>query len=220
VKLQSITEKRFQQVLEIHNSDGGNSINDSLLKLFECMNDDFNRYEVNIRVAALNQIYSTAILHISPVVDKIIEIVPKNHNTFNEIHYVKLVDKISSVRWKNTTTGKEYFRCNLSFSSKYIHFLSNLKIPIYDSYIWIIMIGYLKQTNKGKYSFSTPKNYEEFYNIFLEFKTTFNLEDYSNYNIDKYLWQYGKNMINEIIEREKIPLSKAKSILKHEISDY
>lgn len=158
MELLEINNENFHKILSIHDNDGGNLINESLTKLFECMNDNSNKYEVSIKVAALNQIYSTAIQYISPVVDIIVKNTPNNHNSLTVKNYTILVDKIATVSWVNPTSEKIYSRCNLSFSSKYIHFLSNRKIPIYDSYIWIVMIGYLNQKKQNKiFFFSTKK---------------------------------------------------------------
>ena len=216
--LLKIDDLHFENMLSNHDSDGGNSINLSLSKLFVCMDNESSRFEVSIKVAALNQLYSTAIQYISPVVNKIIDEVDENHKSFNENQYANLVDKISTATWQSSTTGKDHSRCNLSFASKYVHFLSMYKIPIYDSYIWIVMIGYLKQYVSSTYSFTPPTSYKDFYDVFSKFKNHFKLNERSIYNIDKFLWQYGKNLIVQIIEEEKIELDKAKNVLKKRIS--
>jgi len=207
-------------MLKQHDKDGGNDINESLTKLFHSLNDEKNKYEVSIKVAALNQIYSTAIQYIIPVVFQISNTIGNNHKSFSLDKYVKTVDKIATVTWVSPTTSKKHTRCNMSFSSKYIHFLSERKLPIYDSYIWIVMIGYINQKNNSKLSFAAPKTYKEFYDVFLSFKSDFNLTNYSNYELDKYLWQYGKNLINDIINKNGVTLDKAKSMLKKRITSH
>lgn len=220
MKLIKISESHVRNILLVHDRDGGNLVNASLSKLFECMNDESSRHEVSIKVAALNQIYATAIQYITPVVDEIIHKVPENHKVFSDEEYSKLVDEIATVSWISPTTGKRHSRCNLSFASKYIHFLSRRRIPIYDSYIWIVMIGYFKQNGCNTYSFSTPKSYKDFYEIFIKFKQFFDLKAYPNYEIDKFLWQYGKNMLNDIIKETKSSLDSAKTTLKKRITNY
>lgn len=111
-----------------------------------------------------------------------------------ECEFIKLVCDIAKVEWKDKT-GKLQSRTNLSFASKYIHFISKRKTPIYDSYIWIIMIGYLRQHANKNYSFSEPICYDNFYKKFVEFKEFFPLlKDVTNYKIDKFLWQMGKSI--------------------------
>jgi hypothetical protein len=219
MKLKDITNSHIEDMLLIHDKGGGNQINASLSKLFKKMDDESSEYEVSIKVAALNQLYSTAIQYIKPVVEKIVCEIPENHESLTEREYVDLIDKISTVKWSNQETGKSYERCNLSFASKYIHFLSEYKTPIYDSYIWIVLIGYLKQNEDDKLSFSPPKSYSDFYEVFLKFKKTFKLDCYSNYKIDKFLWQYGKNLLTDIINEEGISLNKSKSVLKKRITE-
>ncbi len=66
-------------MLSQHDKDGGNKINESLTKLFDSLNNETNQYEVSIKVAALNQIYSTAIQYIAPVVSQICGNIDNNH---------------------------------------------------------------------------------------------------------------------------------------------
>lgn len=206
-------------MLKQHDEDGGNSINESLTKLFVSLEDETNEYEVSIKVAALNHIYSTAIQYIAPVVSQICKNIDNNHKASSLDQYVETVDKIATVTWVSPTTSKKHTRCNMSFSSKYIHFLSKRQLPIYDSYLWIVMIGYLNQKNNSKLSFTAPKTYKEFYSVFIGFKNDFGLASYSNYDLDKYLWQYGKNLISDIINNEGVTLDKAKSTLKKRITN-
>ena len=211
-------EPNIQRILNQHDSEGGNSTNASLRKLFVNLNNEENIHEVTIKVAALNQIYSTSIQYITPVAFKIFENIKNTHKYNNINEYVSLVDTISTVTWISQNTSKKHTRCNMSFSSKYIHFLNGYLTPIYDSYIWILLIGYLNQNNTKKSSFKSPTNYNEFYAVFTKFRNEFSLESYSTYEIDKFLWQYGKNLINEIINVDGVTLDKAKSILRRRIT--
>ena len=212
MKLNQITKEFIEEILKDYALIEGDELNQKLLKLFHEFSDDTNKFEVMIKVAALNKIYSTAITNINPVVEKINE-TSKNYKFENLLDYVRFVDKIACVKWKNEK-GEEFERTNLSFASKYTHFISNFDVPIYDSYIWIVIKGYLGQSSPEKLSFRAPKNYEEFYSTFTEFKIAFNLENYDNYKIDKFLWTYGRNMIFDIVREKEINLEAAKSELK------
>ncbi|MGY4385722.1 hypothetical protein ACVWYN_002768 [Pedobacter sp. UYP24] len=216
MELKKPTEKFIAEILELYSIEEGDELNQKLLKLFKTFNDDQNKFDVLIKVASLNKIYSTAIVNINPVVDQIVKISNSESNpkTINE--YIEFVDKISKVNWTNEK-AKSFERNNLSFSSKYVHFLSDFKIPIYDSYIWIIIKGYLGQKNNEKISFENPRNFKEFYSIFEKFKMDLELNNYSNYNIDKFLWQYGKKLIREIESEMSINLEQAKAELKKRI---
>lgn len=215
MKLNKITDEFIEEILHEYSLIEGDKLNQKLLKLFQEFSDDTNKFDVLIKVATLNKIYSTAITNINPVVEKI-NVIAKNHNFHKTVDFVDFADKISIVNWKNDN-GMEYKRNNLSFSSKYTHFSSNFEIPIYDSYIWIVIKGYLAQNNHEKISFTIPTNYAEFYLTFNDFKEKFNLENYSNYKIDKFLWTYGRKMIIDIANEMGINIDNAKSELKKRI---
>ena len=215
MELTKITDEFIEDILKEYSLIEGDELNNKLLKLFQEFSDNKNKFDVLLKVASLNKIYSTAITNINPVVEKINK-TAENFNLNNTLDYVNYVDKIAIVKWKNDQ-GEEFERNNLSFASKYTHFLSSFETPIYDSYIWIVIKGYLGQNNHGKVSFTIPKNYAEFYLTFTEFKIAFNLENYSNYTIDKFLWTYGRKMIFEIVKEKGINLDSAKSELRKRI---
>lgn len=216
MKLEKPTNEFIAKILKLYSIKDGNELDQNLLKLFETFNDDKNKFNVLIKVASLNKIYSTAIVNINPVVNQIIKISNIDSKPKKLTEYIAFVDKISKVNWTNEK-GKSFERNNLSFSSKYVHFLSDFETPIYDSYIWIILNGYLGQKNNEKISFENPRNFKEFYATFEKFKIDLGLENYSNYDIDKFLWQYGKNLIQEIESEMSIDLEQAKSELKKRI---
>lgn len=214
IALPNITKKTIEATLKRFDAEpnGGNKINESLSKLFEKINDQNNENEVLIKVAALNHIYSTNIIYIKPVAEKIKSKI--SNREYSEKEYEHLVDAISTIEWKSPTTGKTTKRINLSFASKYIHFLSNRRTPIYDSYIWIVMIGYLRKINI-RITFNQPENYKEFHDKFNEFKRLYNLDKYNNYEIDKFLWLTGKELVQEIMKQNpELTLGQAKAALK------
>ena len=214
--LKKPTETFISEILDLYSIEEGDELNKNLLKLFQTFNNEKDKFNVLIKVAALNKIYSTAITNINPVVEQIIKVSSSSLNLITITDYIEFADKISKVKWKNGK-GKSFERNNLSFTSKYIHFLSGFKTPIYDSYIWIIINGYLGQKNNKKISYRNPKDYKEFYSTFEIFKMDLGLEKYSNYKIDKFLWQYGKLLIRNIENEMSISLSQAKSELKKRI---
>lgn len=216
MKLKKITDEFIKEILKEYSLIEGDELNQKLLKLFQEFSDDTNKFDVLIKVASLNKIYSTAITNINPIVEKINE-TSKKSELKNNADFVDFVDKLSLVNWKNEK-GEEFKRNNLSFASKYTHFKSNFITPIYDSYIWIVIKGYLGQYNHEKISFTNPKNYKEFHLTFTKFKNVFNLENYSNYEIDKFLWTYGRKMIKQIEKEKNFNLEQAKSELKKQLN--
>jgi hypothetical protein len=217
MKLEKPNPKFISKILSKYYQNEGD-LNDKLLLLFKTLNSNKDKYEVLIKAAALNQIYATSISNINPVVNQII----KESNSLNitqrssVVDYKIFADKISHVKWKNNKG--EYFERNyLSFSSKYVHFISEYKTPIYDSYIWILIKGYLGQMNDEKISFKSPENLNEFYATFESFRKSFCLENYSYYELDKFLWQYGKNLTTKIQSELFVNIDQAKAELKKRI---
>lgn len=203
---------RFYGEMHRKRSDYGN-INNKLNLLFCTFSDNTCRDDVRIKVATLNTIYQTSIIYIDPVVDKIVEIYSRED--IRNKSSAEIVDLIAIAEWKSRS-GKEIKRNNMSFASKFVHFESKYEIPIYDSYVWIVMTGYLIQNGIGV-SFSSPRNYSEFHERYRMFTKRFGLECCEIYNIDKFLWLYGSQLLAEIQEKAKVGLSRAKTILKERL---
>ena len=217
LKLIPPSTEQINEILKIYFSSEGNKMNNSLSNLFTQLNN-IDKYEILIKAVSINQIYSTAILNIFPVVEKIFANTESLEN-YSTNDYVELVDKITKVEWidKNNKMQK---RNNLSFSSKYVHFLSGRNIPIYDSYVWILITGYLNQNSLKKIRTNQPRNYKEFYSIYNNFVATFNLDAFDVYKIDKYLWQYCDILLTQISKDKNVQQrNKAKAILRKEIKE-
>lgn len=84
-----------------------------------------------------------------------------------------------------------------SFATKYCSWtFENNIVPIVDSYVK----GLLYRLN-NKFGFCEPftqakmNDYDEYYKIYESFIKEYNLYNYSYKDIDKYLWQYAKNLL-------------------------
>ena len=62
MKLKNPTEEFIDEILKLYSVEEGDELNENLLKLFKTFNDDKNKFNVLIKVASLNKIYSTAIV--------------------------------------------------------------------------------------------------------------------------------------------------------------
>lgn len=220
MKLKNIDADHINNIRKLYEARSeGDKINLSLEKLFRTFDDESSYEEVQIKVAALNHIYSTSIKFIKPLVKKITEEVSKKQN-YTEEELVALADTIANIEWTSSSDNKTYKRNYLSFASKYIHFFSKYKMPIYDSYIWIIMVGYFIQKGNNTYFFNKPpKSYKDFYSIFYLFRKEFDMDKYTVYETDKFLWMYGKYLIEDIMEKNQVDLDKAKRILQEQIKN-
>jgi hypothetical protein len=215
--LERITPALIDKMNKRHTAEGGTAINEKLDLLFSTFPDNTCPNDVQIKVAALNTIYNTSIQYILPVAEKInteYKALVKSKKGA-KLTQIAMVDRIATAKWVSGESGKVIERTNLSFASKYMHFESKRDVPIYDSYIWIMMNGYLRTVGE-QVTFSAPRNYAEFYTRFQIFRQRFNLGEYSNYEIDKFLWQYGKAKISAY-RKEGLSLAKAKARLQTEL---
>lgn len=191
-KLPKLSTTQINNVFLEYEDQGGNHLNEKLTKLFKAFQDHDDEYDTLIKVATLNKIYSTNMRSLGPMVDNIVNAIGKSKlDSLKTQEYVKLVDIISITDHGNHKGKRKIIR-NLSFASKYIHFISNNQTPILDAYIWIMMQGYLHQTFGRKAKRTQPKTYHNFYEQFCRFKKAMKLESTSNYKLDKVLWYMGK----------------------------
>ncbi len=79
-----------------------------------------------------------------------------------------------------------------SFATKYCSHHKPYFYPIYDSYVHRFLVGLKQQYHFDTFNDSDLKNYERFKKVILNFQNFFNLGDYTVKQIDKYLWQAGK----------------------------
>lgn len=215
--LENITPSLIDKMNKRHSTEGGTAINEKLDLLFSTFPNNICPNDVQVKVAVLNTLYNTSIKYILPVAKKINAEFKKlgKSNKSGKVSPIDMVDRIATAEWRSEQTGKMIVRRNLSFASKYMHFESKRDVPIYDSYIWIVMNGYL-QAAGDRVTFRAPRNYADFYERFQQFRQRFYLDEYSNYQIDKFLWQYGKAKISGY-RNEGLSMAKAKARLQTEL---
>lgn len=197
MKLEFPTDDFIEKLLSQYDTLDHNTLNFKIQKLFATFNDLSDQHDTHIKVATLNEIYSTSIINIKPVVSSICLNSPRDVSNYSLDDFARLVDLISKSKYSDKQ------RTNLSFASKYIHFLSDRKIPIYDSYIWILIKAYFAQKYEQKLFIGKPKSYYDFFIYFNKFLEEFHLNDYSVYEVDKFLWQYANNILAQIKNNNK-----------------
>lgn len=202
-----------------HETDGNNAINENISKVFACFPDNLCENDVKIKVAVVNTLYNTGIRYIDPVAKNITTVFSRLRSGDLIISdSIELVDLVAKTNWENNGSGASHTRNNLSFASKFMHFHSERAIPIYDSYVWILMTGYLRRAGV-RALIGNPVRYSDFHDRFVIFRKKFNLAEYSVYEIDKFLWQYGKQLITDIRAELKVDIKKAKIELRKMLFD-
>ncbi|MEQ8191787.1 MAG: hypothetical protein ABRQ39_27730 [Candidatus Eremiobacterota bacterium] len=140
--------------------------------------------DVLIKVSALNDFYSTNIFYSFNVAKHIVALNIDDRLIAGD---VTLVNDIARVKMDN---GSE--RILYSFASKYCSHHKPLDYPIYDSYVDKLLCYFRDIYRFNDFSNSDLKGYVKFKNILLEFRSFFGLTAHNLKELDKYLWQLGK----------------------------
>lgn len=140
--------------------------------------------DILIKVSALNDFYSTNIFSPFMVAKHIL-----NLKIDDRLHAgdVTLVNDIAKVKMANGTIRNFY-----SFATKYCSHHVPLDFPIYDSYVDRLLHYFRDEDGFFRFSNDDLKSYINFKNILFEFRKYYKLEKYNLKDIDKYLWQLGK----------------------------
>lgn len=139
--------------------------------------------DILIKVAALNDFYSTHIFSAYPVAKHILSLnIDERLKTGDET----LVGDIQTIAMKEKIVN--YY----SFSTKYCSHHNPLDFPIYDSYVETILWYFRNRDGFAVFKKSDLKDYPKFKRILLQFRSFYGLEQYNLKQIDKYIWQLGK----------------------------
>lgn len=137
-----------------------------------------------IKCSVLNDFYSTNIFKIYPVAKHVLAL---NIDERLKNGDPTLVNEIA----KNDIGGKE--KNFYSFASKYCSHHNQLEFPIYDSYVHKVL-KYFRNVDKFfNFDEADLKDYPKFKNILIEFRSFYKLDKYNLKELDKFLWQFGKD---------------------------
>ena len=149
-------------------------------------NNDIN--EILIKVATLNDFYSTHILNIFKVAEHIKNI--ENLDDRLQKGDEKLVKEIAKVGLKNKNGKKIIF---YSFATKFCSHHNDKDFAIYDRYVEKILMHFKKLDDFSK-NFTKKedlKEYSNFKSILFDFRVYYKL-DCNLKELDRYLWQLGR----------------------------
>ena len=157
---------------------------DALDKLFfELLPSNEEISDILLKVATLNDFYSTNIFSVYPVAEHILSLKIDERLRQGD---VTLVNEIQNVTI-NGVTRKFY-----SFSTKYCSHHNPKEYPINDSYVEKVL-KYFRKTDKfSNFKNADLKDYQKFKNIIIAFREYYGLEEFNLKEIDQYLWQLGK----------------------------
>lgn len=166
----------------------GDEANDqALIKLIQCFPHNKDLGGVTVKVAAINQIYSTNIFAWRALAQQIVDVdiddaLASGHPD------PELIEKIAVL-----TVG-ERSRRNYSFATKYCAFHRPDIYPIYDSVVRWVLSRLLNQGEEFTKTKRThwDKDYAMWVQAITDFQAHFGLERFTMKEIDKYLWRLGK----------------------------
>ncbi len=158
----------------------------SLRKLFtKTYPHNVDMDDVLIKVCSLNDFYSTNIFSPFTVAKHIVNLdIDQRLSSFD----LTLVNDIAVVKVNGLKTINFY-----SFATKYCSHHFPEAYPIYDSFVEK-MIMYFKQLDKFfKFRKDDLKHYPTYHEVLMQFSRFYGLENFTLKQIDKYLWQAGKD---------------------------
>ena len=144
-------------------------------------NTDIN--DILIKASVLNDFYSTNIFSIFPVAKHILEL---NIDERLKCGDETLVNDIAKV----IISGKNKYL--YSFATKYCSHHFPTVFPIYDSYVEKILLYFKYKDNFAQFKKNDLKDYKIFKDILIKFKKYYNIDNFNLKDIDRYLWQLGK----------------------------
>ncbi len=146
--------------------------------------------QVIIKVSALNDFYSTNIFKVFPVAKNIIDL---NIDARLEQNDITLVNDIANVKvLEQTDTSDEKYINFYSFATKYCSRHKPTEYPIFDSYVEKLLQYFRNAEQTISFKNEELKDYKRYKEILLDFRKVYGLEDFNLKQIDKYLWQLGK----------------------------
>ncbi len=148
---------------------------------FELCPENKDVSDVLLKVSALNDFYSTHIFKVFPMAKHIIALDVDDRLRAGDVTLVKDIQKIS---------GRN--RNHYSFATKYCSHHKPLDYPIYDSYVDRVLRYYRRRDDFSSFDDSDLKDYERFKTILMAFRSFYGLEAFNLKEIDKYIWQLGK----------------------------
>ena len=131
----------------------------------------------------MNDFYSTNIFSIFSVAKHILDLNVDNRLKNGD---ETLVDDISRININGK--NKNFY----SFATKYCSHHFPTVFPIYDSYVEKILIYFKNKDKFSTFKKKNLKNYSIFKETLIEFKKFYNIDEYNLKDIDRYIWQLGK----------------------------
>ena len=166
---------------------------DALDKMFfELCPDNTDILDVLLKASTLNDFYSTNIFKVYPLAKHIVDLDIDARLRVGDVDLVRDIQRVNG-------TNREYY----SFATKFCSHHNPIDYPIYDSYVDKVLRYYRKRDGFAVFCDAELKDYEHFRRIMIEFRSFYGLEKYTLKEIDKYIWQLGKDYLPKSYTKSK-----------------
>lgn len=140
--------------------------------------------EILVKVACLNEFYSTNIMSVYPVAKHILELDIDKRLISGDS---SLVGDIALLTREDGSQINNY-----SFATKYCSHHQPEKYAIYDSYVDSVLKYFRDIDEFAKFARNDLRNYSTFLEVLIKFRKYYGLEKYDLKLLDRYIWQLGK----------------------------
>ncbi len=177
--------EQVEQYLRQWDNDAKESSNEKALnRLFrETYPKNTDIGEIIIKASALNDLYGTYVLSLYEMCRHISRLDIDNRLEKGDLTLIKDISCLTI----SEKTMKFY-----SFATKYCSHHKPDIFPIYDYYVERVLWHFKKKDNFADFKREELKDYPTFVSVIESFKRFYCLEQYTLKQIDKYLWQLGK----------------------------
>lgn len=140
--------------------------------------------DILVKVCTLNDFYSTNIFSPFKVAKHILELDIDKRLKSGDL---TLVNEIANIQVNDQKRIVFY-----SFATKYCSHHRPLIYPIYDSFVEKVLMYFKRKDRFYDFSRLDLKTYTKYREILNQFRIYYGLKDFNLKEIDKYLWQLGK----------------------------
>lgn len=141
--------------------------------------------DILLKVSTLNDFYGTNIFKTYSVAKHIFEMQIDERLRIGDL---TLVEDIAKTKMPDKSIRNFY-----SFATKYCSHHRPETYAIYDSYVDSVLRYFRDKDKFASFKNNDLKNYEDFIDIIRTFQEFYGLDEYSLKDIDRYLWQLGKD---------------------------
>ena len=158
---------------------------DALDKLFfELCPKNTDISDILLKASTLNDFYSTNIFSIYPVAKHIRSLDIDDRLKDGDVTLVGDIQHIAI-----NDAAKNFY----SFATKYCSHHNPLDYPIYDSYVDEVLRYFRDRDGFSNFINSDLKKFDQFKNVLIDFRVFYGLGQFNLKQIDKYIWQLGKD---------------------------